>query len=386
MASQTGIPKGAVTAISDMLDNCARMQPGQRVLILAEIENLYGREWSVDETAISWIQQTVQMKGGDASVLWIDEPVVPHAWRIPPVVKAAMLGCDIMINHSLNLVTEEMTEFRAYINENKIKMVRNFAGTAPLLCSYWAQTPYELLCEIRYRASAGIEPGLPYTLTDENGTHLEGTIVSPFNRTGVPGSPYSSRRADSGYYYPWPEWLHPPVNVENTNGHFIFECMLSWWSRYIGISPYFESPITLTIENNRITAIEGGKEAEALKRFLPEMSKRVGDGVWDFNTWHFGIHPQAIIAPHQCPNALQRRTIEHCHSSNLHVHIGGPPPAKDYPYWMHITGDIRQPTLKVGEKLVYVKGHLTALDDPAVRAVADKYPGRPGLDPMPLCF
>ena len=386
MTSHIGIPGGAAIAINDMLEKCAGIQPGQRVLIVSELEDLYGKDWAVDETAVSWIQQAVQMKGGDAAVLWIDEPAVPHAWRFSPVIKAAIPGCDILINHSLNLVTEEMGEFRDYVDEHKVKMVRNFASTAPLLCSYWAQTPYELVSEIRYQASIAFRPGLPYIMTDENGTHLEGTVIAPTNRAGVPGSPYSSRRNEASYYLPWPEWMHPPVNVADSNGVFIFDCMLSWWSRYIGISPYFEYPITLTIEANRITGIEGKKEAKALEKFLIEMSKRVGDGVWDFNTFHFGVHPQAIIGPHQCPNILQRRTIEHSNSCDLHIHIGAPPPTKDYPYWMHITGDIRQPTLKVGDAVIYNNGHLAALDSPAVKAVAEKYPGRPGLELMPVCF
>jgi len=386
MTSPVCIPKGAAIAVDDMLINCAGLKPGDEVLILAEIDDLYGKDWSVDETAISWIQQTVHMKGGNASVLWIDETAVPHAWRFPPVVKAVMRGCDILINHSLNLVTEEMTEFREYLDETKVRMVRNFASTAPLLCSYWAQTPYELVSEIRYQASLAFSPQLPYIMTDENGTHLEGTILAPVRRKGVPGNPYSERREESSYYLPWPEWVHPPLNVADTNGIFIFDCMLSWWSRYIGISPYLKHPVTLTIENNRIVKIDGKTEALALKRFLEDMERRVGDGVWDFNTFHFGVHPQAIVSPQQCPNILQRRTIEHSHSCDLHVHIGAPPATNEYPYWMHCTGDIRQPTLKVGDTFVYIKGHLTALDLPAVKAVAEKYPGRPGLERMPVSF
>lgn len=387
MLSQIGIPKGAAIAIDDMLDKCVRLQPGQNVLIVSELEALYGKDWSVDETAVAWIQQAVQMKGANASVLWIDEPAVPHAWTFSPVVEAAVAGCDILIYHGLNLSCEEMAAFWKNLSKYKTKVVRNFASTAPLLCSYWAQTPYELLSEIRYQASLAFQPQLPYTLTDENGTHLEGTIVAPAKKETVPGPPYSDRRHEDGAeYYPWPEWVHPPVSVKNTNGVFIFDCMLSWWSRYIGISPYFQHPISLTIENNRIIKIEGKKEAEALKLFLTDMSKRVGDGVWDFDTFHFGVHPQAIVAPHQCPNVLHRRTIEHSHSSNLHIHIGAPSPNKDYPYWMHCTGDIRQPTLKVGDAFVYIKGHLTALDNPVVKAVAEKYPGRPGLEKMPVSF
>jgi hypothetical protein len=387
MTNYIGTPRGANIAISDMLDHCAKVQPGQEVLILSEIEGLYGGDSMVDQEAVSWIQTAVQARGAHAAVLWIDEPVKAHAWRFPPVVKAAMSACDILINHSFTLVTEEMTEFRDYIAEKKIKMVRNFAATAPLLCTAWAQTPYELVSEIRHQASLPFKGGTPWKLTDDNGTHLEGIILDPASRPGVPGgTPYSATRDESGYYLPWPEWVHPPIRLANTTGVFIFDCMLSWWSRYIGISPYFSKSIQLTIKNNRITDIKGGDEADALRRFLASMINRVGDEVYDFNALHSGVHPQARVAPHQCPNILFRRTIEHSHSSNIHFHIGAPPAIPSYNYWMHCTGDIRTATFRVGDTLVHDRGHLTFLEHPAVLAVAKKYPGRPGLTPEPRCF
>ena len=116
------------------------------------------------------------------------------------------------------------------------------------------------------------------------------------------------------------------------------------------------------------------------------MSKRLGEGVYDFKHLHFGVHPQAAVAPHQCPNVLYRRVIEHSHSSNIHVHIGAPAATREYPYWMHCTGDIRTATFKVGKTLVHDKGHLTTLDHPAVLAVAAKYPGRPGVSTLAKSF
>lgn len=99
--------------------------------------------------------------------------------------------------------------------------------------------------------------------------------------------------------------------------------------------------------------------------------------------FHFGVHPQASVAPHQCPNVLVRRLIGHSHSSNVHFHICDAKPTPEYPFYLHVTADIRRPTLRVGDTLVYDNGHLTALDSPEVLAVAEKYPGRPGLAPSP---
>lgn len=386
MTIQHGIPRGAAIAIDDLLDHCAKIQAGQEVVILANIDGLYGGDNLVDETAIAWIQAGVQHRGANASVLWIDEEAKPHAWRLPPVVKAAMGACDVLINNSFDIVYEELVELKQFQWETKVNLVRNFAVTAPLLCSAWAQTPHELVSEIRYQASLPFIEGLPWQITDDNGTHLEGFINPPYNPNHPWFTTYSIRREDGGAYRPWPEWVHPPVRLRDVFGVFIFDRMLSWWSRYIGISPYFSKPIRLTIENSRITKIEGGDEADALSRFLVSMRERLGDGVYGFNCLHFGVHPQANVSMQQCPNILYHRLIDHSHSSNIHVHIGAPAPTAEYPYWMHCTGDIQRATFRVGDTLVHDQGHLMALDHPAVKAIAARYPGRPGLDPEPRRF
>ncbi len=383
MGAQGGIPKGAAIAIDDLLDNCAHVKPGQEVVILSHLDGLYGGDNLVDREAVSWIQAGIAHRGANPSVLWIDEAAHVHAWRLPPVVKAALAASDVFINNSFDIVFEELVELKQFLWEQRLLMVRNFAVTAPLLCTAWAQTPHELVNEIRYQASAPFVEGLPWQITDDNGTHLEGFINPPFHANHPWFTSYGIRREEAGSYRPWPEWVHPPVRLREVNGIFIFDRMLSWWSRYIGISPYFEKPVRLTIVNSRITRIEGDAEADALRRFLASMVERVGEGMYDFNCLHFGVHPQAKVSREQCPNILYHRLIDHSHSSNIHVHIGAPSPKPAYNYWVHCTGDIQTATFRVGDTLVHDRGHLTALDHPAVRAVAAKYPDRPGLGPEP---
>ena len=386
MNSSAGIPQGAAIAINDMLDHCAKIQPGQEVLILAYLDGLYGGDNLVDREALAWIQTAIRLRGARATLLWADEVAKLHHWRFPPIVKGAMKASDIMINNTLDLAFEEIVEFKNFTWNEKKLFVRNFATTAPLLCSNWAQTPQELVNEIRYQSALLVKPGEVFLLTAENGTILEGQILPAFQPDHPWFTSYAVRREESGYYRPWPEWVHPPIRVANTQGIFIFDRMLSWWSRYIGISPYFTQPIRLTIKNNQINKIEGGDEAEALKAFLNSLHTRLGENVFNFNALHFGVHPQAAVGPDQCPNVLYRRLIEHSHTSNIHVHVGAPEATPDYPYWAHITGDIRTATFKVGDSLIHDRGYLTTLDHPAVKAIAAKYPGRPGLEPAPRQF
>ena len=380
MSAMHVMPSGVAMAVNDLVDNVAKIQPGHEVLLLAHLEGLHGGDNLVDEQAIAWIQSAIHQRGANASVLWVDEKDQPHAWRIPPVLNAALSGCDVFINHSFNLTTEDIRPLKNRSLELGIRYVRNFATTAALLNTAWAQTPSELVAEIRLQASKTFKIGSEWELKDANGTHLQGTI-GPSAFSAFPT--YACYREDGGGYLPWPEWVLPPITLKETSGVFIFDCMLSWWSRYIGISPYFKEPILLNIDNGRIMKIEGGDEADALAVFLKSMKKKVGDCVYDFAYMHTGVHPQAKVGPHQCPNQNYRRVIEHGHTSNIHVHIGSEHQDKTYPYWLHITGDIRTATWRVGDTLVHDRGRLLALENPEVLAVAAKYPDRPGLGDEP---
>ena len=123
--------RGAAIAIEDMLDHCAHIQSGQEVLVLAHMDGLYGSDNLVDEQTISWIQMAIRQRGANPSLLWIDEIPKAHAWRVPPIVKASVAGCDVLINHSFDIVSEEIIELRDLINQHNVIMVRNFATTVP---------------------------------------------------------------------------------------------------------------------------------------------------------------------------------------------------------------------------------------------------------------
>jgi len=382
--NQVGITRGAAIAINDLLDNCAEVKPGEEVVLVAHVDGLYGGDNLVDPQAIAWIQAAIQSRGANPTIIWIDEPAKPHNWRVPPVFMAALKASNVFINNSFDLTIEELKIIQETATEFNVKLVRNFATTPGLLNSPWVQTPYELVSEIRYQACVPFgSGGMPYQITDDRGTHIEGMIAPPSH----PRFPtYTRRRKEGPGYRPFPEWVFPPINVKNTSGTIVFDRMLSWWSRYIGISPVFRDPIRLTIENNKITKIEGKDEAEALRRFLKSMESKLGDSVYNFPEIHSGVHPQAIVAPQQCDHPLIRRIVDHSDACNIHFHIGAPWPTEKYPYWLHITGDLREATWKVGDHLIHDRGHLTALDHPKVKEIAEKYPDRPGLKPWPKSF
>jgi hypothetical protein len=370
-------------AIDDLLGNLAKIQSGQEVLLMAHTDGLHGSDNLVDMQTIEWLQEGIRSRGATPSVLWINEPDKPHDWGIPRVLKEAMRGCDVFINHSFTYVTEENRPLRDYFSQLGIRYVRNFATTVPLLESDWAQTPAELVAEIRHRSSEMIEVGAPFVLSDPLGTVLEGKIAPPQHRWFPT---YATRRDEGGGYLPWPEWVFPPINLHNVNGVCVFDRMLSWWSRYIGIPCFFRNPVRLEIKDGMITSMHGGGEAEAIRRFISYMEKEKGvSRRFEFNTLHSGVHPHASVTPEQCPNINYRRLIEHAATCNIHMHIGAEHgDKKAYPYWLHITGDIRKPTWKIGDRYLHQEGFMTALEHPLVREVAARHPQAPPLPSRPV--
>ena len=380
MAIQVGIPQAAMNSLIDLVDNVAEVKPGWEVVIVAHKDGLYGGPNQVDEEAVSWMASVVQSRGAHCSILWLDDPQEPHHWRYPPILRGVVQEADLVLCTSFDITTTEFGDFRRHFEDADTWTVRVFPTTAPLLMSRWAQTPYELVTTIRHVSSKPFMNHMSkFVLTDPNGTHLEGYTLDPVKRPGIPGLPYNSYRKQVRHVSFWPEWVHPPVNCKDVNGVYYFDRMLSWWSRWIGIDPWWKEPIRLDVKDGRIVKISGGAEADKLNRFLKDMEGKVGEGIWKFDTFHFGVHPNASVTEQECPNPLHRRLIEHSHTSNLHVHIGSAGANENYPYYTHITGDIRNATLKVGDTLVYDNGWLCCLDDPEVRRVEEKYPNLPGI-------
>jgi len=374
----TGITRGASMAIADLLDTCCEVKPGDEVVIASHVDGTQGGVNLVDEQAVAWIQEAVIARGANPTVLWFDEPDHPHHWRVPPVFLAAERACDVFINNSFDLTIEELKIVQETATEYGVTLCRNYGTTVGLLNSPWLQTPYELVKEIRYEAAKVFGTGgMPFVIDDPLGTHLEGTILPP-NHPRFPT--YTRYRADGPGYRPFPEWVFPPINIGGTNGVLVFDRMLSWWSRYIGISPWFKHPIELTIKDGRIVKIAGKEEADALRSYLKALEPQTGEDTYNFPEVHCGVHPCPVVAPQQCSHALVNRIVEHSGSNCIHFHIGAPWPRTSYPYWMHITADIVNATWKVGDNYSHKDGRMTVLDDPRIRAVADKYPGRPGLD------
>jgi len=382
------IPAKAAETLNDMLDNCACIEPGQNVLVLAANDGLKGGANIVDEATVGWVAAGVRQRGAEARVMWVDMPERPAviwpdiatrdtAWRIPADVKAAMKEADILISHVFDLSSEEhLKELPETLREYELPMVRNMATTAPLMMSDWARTPHDLIAEIRYRMGEFIVAGEPWEVTHPNGTHLKGT-VGPGPRSRPT---YVYWRRD-GFYRPFPDGIYPAVDPVGCEGIYIFDRMMPIWAHNIGVPPKFSAPVTLTVEDNHVVKVEGGPEADALSGFLAALAKSLGeDHAYEIRAPHGGVHPSAFVTPAECPDGDYREFIASFHPFSLHMHLGQGGRNKDFPYSLHTACEIRGGRLTVGKNTVHDGERLVVAGDPRVLEVAARTPDRPGVD------
>ena len=370
-------------AINDMLTHAARLEPGMSVLIIAHLDGLRGSDNLVEAELIDLIADTVRERDAHPQILWIDQVhPSPFQWELPPTMVGAMERADCVISHSFDFVTEEVLSLRRLTREVDVPYIRNFATTRALMRSDWVQTPHELVREIRYRSAEFFQPGMSWEVTHPNGTHLTGEVVPPPPpQVGYPV--YTYYRTDLHAYRPFPEWVTPPIQCENISGVYNSDGMLSYWSRYIGIDPYYEEPVTVELDNSRIVNISGGEVAEKIVRFHEEvLAPRYGDAVWRSRTIHPGVHPNANLSEEESGSAIHRRLADHANMANIHLHLGDVQ-ASEVTFWPHVTADLKGSTWVIGGRTLLDNGYNTTLEHPAVTAIAERYPGRPLIPARP---
>lgn len=368
------IPQRAAIAVADLLDNCARVQPGQHVLLLCALDGLHGGRNLIDEQAVSWIQTGIQQRGAHATTLWTDMPLHPDvywsrtsnavpAWDLPPIVKGAMASADLVINHLVDYWTE------GELKDRVPNYFYNMATTSRLLSSAWALTPWELVAEIRVRAAAMVTVGAPWAITHSNGTQVRGKV-------GQVNPRYGDLR-----YGPFPEGVFPSLPTVAAEGTLIFDRTGPHWARHIGLPLQFSQPVRMTLEEGKIVDIRGGMEAETFRDFFKALSHHLGDAAYEMRGIHGGAHPYAKVSEHECPDAYYRAFIEHHGAHSMHFHLGNSHHAPDYPFNVHVSAELQGATVQIGDNVVYKDGRLTAFDHPEVRKIAARYPDRPGVEP-----
>jgi hypothetical protein len=285
---------------------------------------------------------------------------------------AAMEKADVIYGCTTFSLAHGVGVMRARIN-NGARYATVSTLTAAELASDGAKFPAELIDAI-YHAFHRTKDGKPIQrktvrVTDEKGTDVLTDL------TGERGRAYGEADREGGKYSPgippggrtgFPLGtcgFHPGGSQGNSNGVVYFDLIMGWPGR-------LKEPVKYVIENNWVTAIEGGEPAEWIKSIIAD-DKRNSTF---FEEIMFGLNPKAWVwssIPRGHKGLMER------HSGILHMGIGAPQ-GRHYRGEVvrakyHMDGVLFKPTVYLNDKKIVDAGHLLALDDPGVKKVAAKY-------------
>jgi hypothetical protein len=359
------------TVIDDMLRNCGRVEPGQKVLIVAAYDGLAGGHNIVDRETVDLIFNGAQRLRADPAVLWLDMTLYNRTQRVvPSILEHAVAGSDIVVACAQDLSWEENVEFRQLLRTHKVPVIRNMTTTLGMLSSPWGQFPYELVAQIRFAIGSVMKAGEKFHITHPNGTDVAGEIALP-----LPGSSFSSftQRRSNDLYRPFPEGVYVPMSTAAVDGQLVFDSMMPSAAYYMGVPFRFNEPVKVMIKDRYVRKVEGGAEAKALEAFLAASSKEFGEEVYNTSGFHGGVHPYASLSPETCASPLYREFVEHHHISSVHFHMAGNVQRKDIGHRMQFTAEVRGTDFRVGNVEVLKRGKSCALEDPEVLKVASRY-------------
>lgn len=340
--------------------NCVRgycaIQADEQVLLWLD------RTGKVDSSVVEAIQAAVDEVGAPLTVLQSKAPIFRFGEKLSAVEEAAITNANVLVHvfDLENAASVDNADIYRCMWEHDLRITSVIATSPEIMSSDWALYPPELHYVI-WTKSARLLHETEGHLTDELGTDLRMKFF-PWPE----GDPFASswaqvkggkvhRPAGTWEFFPGGTIAVCPREVEGT---LVFELLE-------GHAGYVSEPIRITIENHRVTSIEGGEEA----RWLRDQVERHNNGNY-FSEFAWGVNPRAPLAAglkSKAPDTLlfRRAGSYHC-AVGLWPGMGVPSP-------FHWDGGGLRATFTLGKTTVIDKGYLTLLDDPEVREVAARH-------------
>jgi len=348
-----------LTGARNCIQGYCAIQPHERVLLWLD------QSGKVESEVVAALRAAIEEAGAPLRVLESRAPIFRLGERLSAAEEEAITSCNVLLHvfDLENAASVDNADIYRCMWEHDVRVTSVIATTAEIMCSDWARYPPELHY-MMWIKSARLLTHMEGHLTDDLGTDLR------FRCFPWPaGNPFSSSWASvegDKVHRPHGTWEFFPggtiaICPETAEGTLVFEFLE-------GFAGYLSEPIRLTIQGHRVTAVDGGAEAQWLRELMAGY-----DNSTYFCEFAWGINPRSPLATGlktKAPDTLLFRR-----AGTYHAAVGLWP-GMGQPCGLHWDGGGLKPTLRLGSKTVIDKGYLTLLDEPDVREVASKY-GKP---------
>lgn len=218
--------------------------------------------------------------------------------------------------------------------------------------------PYDLWVEVVRALHKRLDATKSWTISNPDGTNLTAGVEA----LGLEGSPegFSLRS--------FPIGVHKPLSTMKASGRIAVR-----WVLPSGVHTFdppafaFGEPVFLTLENGKVTNVEGGADAGRLKDHLKRVGEEIGKDGFIVNSWHGGINP-LVDTPFSPEKGLWLWWMfAHNNPRFLHLHIVG----EEVPGELALP--ILDPTVTFDGERIWDSGRLVFLDRDEVRGGAKKH-------------
>lgn len=308
------------------LRDLTELQPHHHVLVVTDDETADVAEaWAAAATALAAEVITIRM-----------ETRRRHGAEPPPAVARAMLGADLIVQAVSRALTHTDASRAAMAQGAQVFVLRGI--TAAMMRSELMRVDYAALRTVTSALAARLEGHGEARLTSPAGSDLRFRVDGrrAFALAGGTG-PGRFGGARSG------EAAIAPA-VGSAEGTVVIEHAMD----DLGL---LDAPIRLTLAAGRVTRVEGGASADALRRLMAE----AGEGADNLAEVAIGTNPAARLDANLAEAKKVRGTVHVALGDD--VSLGGHVRAD-----LHLDGLVLAPTLRVGDDVLVRGGVLLDRD------------------------
>ena len=335
----------------NLLIDCARIRPGDDVLLLTEPPGL----GHYDDDLGPYLAAAAEALGARARLL--AAPQVAGPAETPADVMAAIGAADHVI-----FLTRTGDQLRFHPLPGVGSKTMCYALDFEYLGDRFATTPFALMTELQARLSRRLAAAGSYRITCPNGTDLTANIVPDDARAG---GDFTVRT--------FPAMILPPFPATAANGVLAVSHALT--STYIHDYPDSVIPlpetVRLTIEAGRIVGIDAEPELAArIERQLARVAGLFGGEALSLNSWHCGLNPATYYPAPALANIDRWSGIAFGSPRYTHFHMCGDAPGD-------VCGQVFDATIELDGEIVWDRGRLAFFESPENRTLIESF----GLDP-----
>ncbi|HEX3650781.1 MAG TPA: hypothetical protein VHV49_20340 [Pseudonocardiaceae bacterium] len=343
--------------------NYGGVKAGDQVVILTELGSY------VDEIVVQALAAVCDEVGAEVQAVFTKRLLNSWWESLSPAVRAAIGAADVVLQ---NMDTIGKTHLLDLMLNNKTRRIRNYATDLVLMTSEWSRWPVELQDLVELKVNGRLAETGEYRIVTEAGTDISGRIAKSIRPWRV------DKKRSGGMNVSFPPSVFRAQESEGARGVIAVQGTYPWGARRYGLpETFFDNPVYLTVEDNRVVNVSGGWEADRYRTAIEDTAKEIGDRAYVIDSFHSGMSPKAFTSftPKVDPDRWDH--VMHNHENWFHFHVGGLS-VKDtsgggHQQVEHINAVCRNATVYLDGELMATDGRLWIWDDPEILKVATKY-------------